>query len=62
MAKVGKRLKGRHMLKMVYEHHRLDETQHAVYNFENILAVTLKGDKLQKSPWRDRAPPDPKGY
>ena len=48
MAKGGKRLKGRQMLKMVYEYHRLDETQHAVYNFENILAVTLKGDKLQK--------------
>ena len=47
MAKDGKRLKGRQMLEMVYDYHKLDETQHAVYNFENILAVTLKGDKLQ---------------
>ena len=48
MAKDGKRLKGRQMPKMLYDYHKLDETQHAVYNFENILAVTLKGDKLQK--------------
>ena len=30
MAKYGKRLKGRQMLKMVYEYHKLDESQNAI--------------------------------
>jgi hypothetical protein len=48
MAKVGIRLKGRQMLKMVYEYHKLDESQGSVFSMENILAVHLVGDKLQK--------------
>ena len=48
MAKEGKRLNVRHMINMVYEYHKLDESQNAVYNMENILAVQLKGDTLQK--------------
>ena len=39
MAKARRRLKGRHMLKMVYEYHKLDEAQNAVFGVENILAV-----------------------
>ena len=48
MAKAGIRLQGRQMLNMVYEYHRLDESQGSVFSMENILAVHLVGDKLQK--------------
>ena len=48
MAQAGRRLKGRHMLKLVYEYEKLDEAQNAVFGIEDILAVQLVGDKLQK--------------
>ena len=35
------------MLKVVYEYHRIDETQNAAFTVENNLAVQLVGDKLQ---------------
>ena len=37
----------RHMLKVVYEYHRIYETQIAVFTIENNLAIQLVGDKLQ---------------
>ena len=36
------------MWKMVYEFHKLDETQNSVYSIEHIMYCTLVGDKLQK--------------
>jgi hypothetical protein len=36
------------MLKLVYEYHKLDESQGSVFTIENIMAVHLVGDKLHK--------------
>ena len=39
---------GRQTLKMIYEFHKMDETQNAVFAVENIPACQLVGDKLLK--------------
>ena len=47
-AKEGRLLKGRQILKMIYEAHKLNEEIGQVFDIENILSTTLKGDKLAK--------------
>ena len=48
MSNAGRRLKGRQMLKLVYECQKRDEAQNAVFGIENILAAQMVGDKLQQ--------------
>jgi hypothetical protein len=57
MAKARRRMKGRHIVQMVYEYHKLDETQNELFTIDNILAIQLAGDKLQKflSDWNNIA-------
>jgi hypothetical protein len=47
-AKEGRLLKGRQILKMIYEAHKLNEEIGQVFDIENILSTTFKGDKLAK--------------
>ena len=47
-AKAGRLLKGRQILKMVYEAHKLDEAIGQVFDIENVVSTTLKGDNLAK--------------
>ena len=47
-AKAGRLLKGRQILKMVYESHKLDEAIGQVFDIENVFSTTLKGDNLAK--------------
>jgi hypothetical protein len=47
-AKDGRLLKGRQILKMVYDSHKLDEAIGQVFDIENVFGVTLKGDNLAK--------------
>jgi len=37
-------LKGRQILWMVHDHHKLDEESGALYNFQDLMSVKLKGD------------------
>ena len=48
IAEEGRRIKGKQILNMVYEHNRLDEANGALFTIEDILQVELKGDKLAK--------------
>jgi hypothetical protein len=41
-------LKGRQILKLIYEARKLNEEIGQVFDIENILSTTLKGDKLAK--------------
>ena len=50
-AKGGRVLKGRQILKMVYEAHRLDEAMGQVFDTENVFSTTLQSDKLAKFLW-----------
>ena len=47
-AKAGRLLKGRQILKMVYDSHKLDEAIGQVFDIESIFCTTLKGDKLAR--------------
>ena len=47
-AKEGRLIEGRHILKMIYEAHKLNEEIGQVFDIENILSTTLTGDKLAK--------------
>ena len=37
-------LKGRQILWMVRDHHKLDEERGALYNFQDLMSVKLRGD------------------
>jgi hypothetical protein len=43
-ASKGKMLKGRQILWMVHDHHKLDEERGALYNFQDLMSVKLRGD------------------
>ena len=45
-AKAGRLLKGRQILKMVYESDKLDEAIGQVFDIENVCSTTLNGDNL----------------
>ena len=44
--RAGRLLKGRQILKMVYESHKLDEAIGQVFDIENVSSTTLKGDHV----------------
>ena len=48
MANYGIRNKGRQLLKLVYENHKVDEANGALFTMEDILHVELRGDTRAK--------------
>ena len=46
MASQRTRLRGRHILRLIYDHHKLDEDNDCLYSIEDVLAVELKNDDV----------------
>jgi hypothetical protein len=44
-------LKGRQILWMIHDHHKLDEERGALYDFTDLMSVKLKGDSQLESFW-----------
>ena len=40
-------MKGRQALKMVYDHYNISETEGSLFELQDLLKVTLKGDNLR---------------
>ena len=45
ISKEGKRLRGRQILRIIFEHYELDQSQGFTFSFTDLLAVNLKNDK-----------------
>ena len=45
ISKEGKRLRGRQILRIIFEHYELDQSQGFTFSFTDLLFVNLKNDK-----------------